>query len=273
MPALVVLTVSVLLGACFAPGEPSGPERTAMPSAKAPSPEVSGAEGPGSGAPIVVAELFTSQDCSSCPPADRLLAALTREAEASGAALLTLSYHVDYWDRLGWTDPFGSARHSARQRAYAPTLDGRVYTPELVVGGTRAVVGSHEPRVRAALADAASDAQPVGVALAATARGGALGVDYAVTDAPHSARLHLLVVQREGGADVARGENGGRRLDHVHIVRGVETVAAGRGTTTLALPDGVGAHDVFVAALVQPGRVGAVLGAARVDVTPADTSS
>ena len=262
MPALALSVLLLLLAACVAPTDAPLAEADA-PAAKPDAPA----------SPLVVAELFTSEGCSSCPPADRLLAALTREAEASGAPLLTLSYHVDYWDRLGWADPFGSPVHSARQRAYAPTLDGRVYTPELVIGGTRALVGSRERAVRAALADARADAQPARVTLAPRADGAAVAVDYAVTGAPDGARVHLLLVQRSGRSDVRRGENRGRRLDHVNVVRDVQTREAGTGTGALTLPDGLGPADVFVAALVQPGRVGPVLGAARAEISAAPTAA
>ena len=215
--------------------------------------------------PLVVAELFTSEGCSSCPPADRLLRSLADEAEA-GAPILALSYHVDYWDRLGWADPFGSPAWTARQRAYAASLDGRVYTPQLVVGGDVGVVGSRSLLVRAALAVGGREAYPATLALRPVPEGRAVRVAYAVEGAPDGARLHLLLVQRAAASDVRRGENQGRRLDHANVVRAAETREAGEGTAVLALPDGLDAADVFVAALVQPDRVGPILGAARAEL-------
>src|SRR5277367_2482465 len=95
----------------------------------------------------VVLELFTSQGCSSCPPADALLKRLSAE----NSQLLPLSFHVDYWNYLGWKDPYSSQANTDRQRGYASTLDGQVYTPELVVNGATGVVGSDEGRVRNAI--------------------------------------------------------------------------------------------------------------------------
>src|SRR5262249_40010174 len=104
-----------------------------------PRPASTGPEGP------LVLELFTSQGCSSCPPADRLLARCAKAGEHAGRALAPLSFHVDYWNDLGWADPFSLPAWTARQQAYSRALgDDRVYTPELVVGGATGLVGSQE---------------------------------------------------------------------------------------------------------------------------------
>src|SRR5271154_2289788 len=101
----------------------------------------------------VVLELFTSQGCSSCPPADALL----KKLSAENSQLLPLSFHVDYWNYLGWKDPYSSPANTDRQRGYASALDGQVYTPELVVNGAVGVVGSDEGSVRNAIATAQYD--------------------------------------------------------------------------------------------------------------------
>ena len=104
-------------------------------------------------APLVI-ELFTSQGCSSCPPADRLLGRLAHDGSVGGRPVAPLAFHVDYWDDLGWPDPFALPAWTERQRSYAHALgDDRVYTPELVVGGRAGMVGSNVPRVLRAIAD------------------------------------------------------------------------------------------------------------------------
>ncbi|HYG65894.1 MAG TPA: DUF1223 domain-containing protein, partial [Thermoanaerobaculia bacterium] len=104
-------------------------------------------------APVIV-ELFTSQGCSSCPPADRLLTRLGGDPGLAGR-VIPLAFHVDYWNHIGWTDPFSAKRWSERQQAYARAFKAnRIYTPQLVVNGRTEGVGSHEPRVRKQIADA-----------------------------------------------------------------------------------------------------------------------
>jgi len=152
------------------------------------------------GTPILV-ELFTSEGCSSCPPADRLLARLAAEQPVPGALVVPLSLHVDYWNRLGWVDPFSSAAFSRRQGGYAARFgSGRVYTPQMVVDGRIELVGSDERAARRALESAAGEAK-ASVAVIPAASGsvritvaGARGADV------------LLAITEEGlASDVARG--------------------------------------------------------------------
>src|SRR5215510_1570876 len=128
---------------------------------------------PGSAAPtIVVAELFTSEGCSSCPPADTLMRQLAEAQPFDGAELIAVEEHVDYWDRLGWRDPFSSAQFTSRQAAYSERVfrSDAIYTPQLVVDGVRECVGSDRSAVRAIVAEsmrtprAAVHVQPVAIA-------------------------------------------------------------------------------------------------------------
>jgi hypothetical protein len=128
----------------------------------------------------IVLELFTSQGCSSCPPADMLLEQLAAE----DSRLLPLSFHVDYWDHLGWKDPYSSPYNTERQRGYASRLDGQVYTPELVVNGAAGVVGSDESVVRAAITSSQRGTADIQIA----------------TTADHS-RLEVVVAGRKGLGD------------------------------------------------------------------------
>ena len=244
MRALLLLA---LLSSCARPAEPA-PAETAPPEEA----ETTG---------VALVELFTSEGCSSCPPADAALADLVADDEPG---VLALSFHVDYWNRLGWRDPFSSAEISARQRAYAPTLDGRVYTPQAVVNGTEGFVGSRRTQLGAAVQRAL--ATPASVTLSPSAKrdGETVTVATDVEGAPQGAVLHVALVQKRAATDVARGENGGRRLEHVHVVRAMESVRVGAEPVRLAVPPDAG--EVFVAAWVQTGRVGEVLGAATAEV-------
>ncbi len=126
-------------------------------SASSPAP----AAAPPAAGSVAVVELFTSQGCSSCPPADRLLSAIAAEPAFAGK-VVPLAYHVDYWNYIGWQDPFSSADWSTRQKQYAQAYDtNRIYTPQLVVNGTDEMTGSEERKVRSAIARALAEVPPV----------------------------------------------------------------------------------------------------------------
>ena len=167
----------------------------------------------------VVIELFTSQGCSSCPPADALLGELARRPD-----VIALAWHVDYWDNLGWHDRFASPAATARQKAYARQLDSVVFTPALVVDGSKVVVGSERASVEHAIA--AAVALPVSVTISRSAD--ALAVDIGAAPGPVVAQR--IVYDRVQATDVSAGENDGRRLHDYRIVRQVETLAEWDGS-------------------------------------------
>jgi hypothetical protein len=210
--------------------------------------------------PIVV-ELFTSQGCSSCPPADALLAEL-----ASRSEVLALSFHVDYWDRLGWKDPFSSPAATERQEHYAELLRlATVYTPQMVVDGKWQAVGSDRAEVEDALVSARRMHAVVPVALAvdhglAQIKIGASG------DQLSGAGIVLIGFDRRHTTTVARGENSGRTLAHVDVVRGVEKVAPFDGRAS-AIEVPIRWQCDRVAAIVQA-RSGEILGVAVGDAEP-----
>lgn len=182
------------------------------------------------GGPVIV-ELFTSQGCSSCPPADRLLDKLA----ASGTDLAPLAFHVDYWDELGWPDPFASPAWSERQRQYATALgEGRVYTPELVVGGKTGMVGSNAALVSTALAKA-----PRPALLAATSTWTATGIEVTAT-APADADVLVAIWEDGTKTKIPRDENAGETLRGDRVVRRLERVAAAgkRGSIKIAFAAG-----------------------------------
>ncbi len=211
------------------------------------------------GRPIVV-ELFTSEGCSSCPPADALLAEL-----ASRPDILALSFHVDYWDRLGWKDPFSSAAATARQQRYAELLGiGNVYTPQVVVDGRWQAVGSDRGEVERALAAAASaPAAPLRLAVTDGRAHVTLGPGADAADAGAPAVL-LVAFDRRHVDSVARGENEGRTLTHVDAVRGFAEIG-GVDRKTGALDAPAPWHADRLAAILHAPD-GRVLGAAVADL-------
>ncbi|HYZ23186.1 MAG TPA: DUF1223 domain-containing protein [Rhodopila sp.] len=174
------------------------------------------------GGPVVL-ELFTSQGCSSCPPADALLGELSRET-----GVIALAWHVDYWNNLGWHDPFASRAFTERQRAYARLLGEEVYTPALVVNGARMVVGSDRASVRAAIN--ASGRLPIAAAVARS--GGTLTVEIGAFAGSASA----LVVAYDPiqVTAVGAGENAGRRLRDQRVARALWSRPAQPGRFSLS---------------------------------------
>jgi hypothetical protein len=213
------------------------------------------AAGYGQPSPVVV-ELFTSEGCSSCPPADAFLTDLARERRD----VLPLAFHVTYWDYLGWKDPFSFQAATARQQAYAGWLgDNQVYTPEMVVNGTHALVGSDRFEGLAQIARAAQD-RAAGVPLRLTRDGQTLVVS--VGRAAGQAQVLLVGFDPEHQTQVGRGENGGRRLLESNIVRSL--TVAGRWTGAAAeFRSALPAGENF-AVLLQADN-GRIVGATRLD--------
>lgn len=175
----------------------------------------------------VLLELFTSEGCSSCPPADDLLTRLEQTQPVDGAEVIALSEHVDYWNRLGWTDPYSSSEFSARQNDYARAFDtDGAYTPQMVVDGRAQFVGSDSGRARKAIASASRDSKAaVTVSLASEyARAGSITLDVRAERPPSvsegdSAEVLLAITESGLRSSVSRGENAGRRLSHTAVVR------------------------------------------------------
>lgn len=198
-----------------------------------------------------VVELFTSQGCSSCPPADAVLSQLAKRPD-----VLALGFHVDYWDRLGWKDTLGSAAFSERQRAYASRSDGQVYTPQAVVNGARHTVGSSKPSIDNLM----SDALPVDVSIGKAAR------EVTVGSGTGAATLWRIDFTRRAAVPIKRGENRGKTVTYVNAVRGMTKLGRWNGKAARydLGPCGArnGADDCAVI-LQSGGGPGKILGAAR----------
>ena len=201
----------------------------------------------------VVVELFTSQSCSSCPPAEALLGRLAHE----GGEVLPLAFHVTYWNHLDWRDGYSLPAATSRQASYAARLGDSSYTPEAVIDGRTGLVGSDESAVRGAIArarGAARNAVPVTFAREGN------GVTVRVGAGSGSATVTLVGFDPSHTTRVARGENAGRTIEQANVVRSVSNIGRWSGaaeTFTAALPAGEAA-----AVLVQAAD-GRILGAAR----------
>ena len=220
----------------------------------------------------VLLELFTSEGCSSCPPADRLLETFDRTQPFAKADLIVLSEHVDYWDRLGWKDPYSSPQFSARQQDYADRFnhDG-VYTPQLVVDGRFEFVGSDQRAASSAIQKAA-DAPKVPIAVSGLIRKGSqITANIEVQGKNENAKgvLYAAIASDRAESHVARGENAGRSLAHVAVTRVLKQVGtvdlaeASTREVTLTIPPGVDVNASRLVVFIQDARSAHVLGVAK----------
>jgi hypothetical protein len=224
---------------------------------------------PGSG--FAVIELFTSEGCSSCPPADELVARI--EKEVTDKPVYILAFHVDYWNRLGWKDVFSSAEYSQRQHQYAQWLHVEsVYTPQIVVNGHTEFVGSEEGNLRNAIKAGLQKTSTAALTI------GNVKVDkdkatlqYHSEGADRNSTLILALVQKHAQTKVKNGENGGRTLSHVQIVRELQNIALnGRtaGNENISLPANFDANNWELIAFLQNAQDGQIIAAAKSTFVP-----
>ena len=166
---------------------------------------------------LVLVELFTSEGCSSCPPADRVLAQLEKDKSNSDAEIITLALHVDYWNYLGWKDEFSSAAYSQRQNGYAEKfkLDS-IYTPQMVVDGQTQFVGSNLDTANKAIDEAAKSIKSN---IEISSANDKLKVKISEIPTHDDAYIWLAIAEDNLKTSVKRGENGGKTLEHVSVVR------------------------------------------------------
>jgi len=217
---------------------------------------------------FAVIELFTSEGCSSCPPADAVIAKV--EKESTDKPVYILAFHVDYWNRLGWKDVFSSAAYSARQGQYARWLNlSSVYTPQVVVNGRTEFVGSEEGTLRNAINNYLAKSAGAQIELSSVKiNPNKAEVQYQTQGKTANSVLLLAIVQKTATTNVQRGENEGRTLSHVQIVRGIESVSlkSDKGSASIELPKGFDGHGSEIIAFVQNTSNGEITGATKAAV-------
>lgn len=207
---------------------------------------------------LVVVELFTSQGCSSCPPAD----AFFRENLSGRDDVIALALHVDYWDYIGWKDKFADPDYTLRQKAYA-TASGRrsVYTPQMIVGGQDHVVGNHPKEVHSLIDAHKQVASPVSLSMVKKGNRVSISAD-AMSDVGPMV-VYLVRYQLLKSVKIKRGENAGRTLTYANIVDDWDVVATWDGRKPLSLQKTV-RGDAPIVAIVQTKGHGRILAAARI---------
>ena len=226
----------------------------------------------------VLVELFTSEGCSSCPPADALLAKLDHDQPVDGAEIIALGEHVDYWDNQGWHDRFSSHQYTDRQTQYGDRLHvENVYTPQMIVDGTDQFLGNDASHALRAIQHAAQTSK-VTLTLSQPVVDGRK-ISATVSTPPPAATnskgdVFAALVDRTDTTEVRGGENGGHRLQHVDVVRSLRRVGSmkdlGSGPLTFSLnaPENAKPAEMRVVVFAQQSGPGAVLGAIVVPVTP-----
>jgi len=217
------------------------------------------------GEPRAVLELFTSQGCSSCPPADRLVGQMVNDP-----SLVALSIPIDYWDYLGWHDTLANPAHSARQRAYARARgDGQVYTPQIVVNGAADALGSDQAAIERAIVQTDHKTGVMSLPVGLAVNNGALDISVSDADkAPAIAEVWLCPVAKAVPVSIGRGENRGRTIIYHNVVRNwlkLGTLTAAQSSWNVPIAQIKGEGIDAAAVMVQEGshdKPGIILGAA-----------
>jgi len=220
--------------------------------------------------PLAVVELFTSQGCSSCPPADAYLAELADRGD-----VVALSYHVDYWDYLGWRDTLGAAANTERQRAYGRTFgSGSVYTPQAVINGRQHMSGAKRQDIASTMQGLADDGKGMNVDVSAEYSGESILIRLGDgTGYPRKAHVVIAYFEPVSKVEIARGENTGRTITYRNAVKSLQTVGMWHGKATrLEVPHdeiaakGAGGCAILLQKVGKDGLPGPVIGATLVPI-------
>ena len=209
-------------------------------------------------------ELYTSEGCSSCPPADELMGRIQNEYKNDN--VYVLAYHVDYWDREGWKDVFSNADYTKRQYYYAKFLGKQpIYTPQLIINGKADYIASQETLVRNGIKSALSKPVATNLSLEASQANNNLTVNYNIEGTFKTSSLLIAIVQKAAKSNVKRGENANRVLSHYQIVHHLHSVALKdkKGTISIHLPKSFNEKEYEIIGFVQDKNNGNISGATR----------
>jgi hypothetical protein len=215
---------------------------------------------------FVIMELFTSQGCSSCPPADEILGMYALKNDQH---IIPLAFHVDYWNRLGWVDSFSNSIYSQRQRNYAELLNTEsVYTPQLVINGQKQMVGSNQSTIEAITNEYLKGKPAVKINIREiNLTKNIVDVDYDVSSLLPNMNIHAALVEKKIITQIKGGENSGVKLTNYSVVRQFKTrqFINTSGSFTLELPAGNASDNYMVVLFVQDITSGSIKGAVKKD--------
>jgi hypothetical protein len=204
-------------------------------------------------------ELFTSEGCSSCPAADEVLEEVQKKY--SDKNVLIVSYHVDYWDKLGWKDIFSDASFTQRQEYYSNIFRlNSMYTPQVVVNGKKEFIGSNKNKLISSIEEQVKERSAVLIKLNAVQNAeGKIDVQYSAEGADAKKEQAILVlIQKMATNEIKKGENKGRTLHHINIVRNIFYLPLKEKTANFTLPTGLHKEDFFVAGFIQEKKTGKI---------------
>ena len=207
-------------------------------------------------------ELFTSEGCSSCPPADEAVEEIQKKYNDND--VLVLSYHVDYLNKLGWKDIFSDASFTQRQEYYSNIFRlNNIYTPQVVVNGKKEFLGSDKSKLISSIEEQLNERSAVSIKLNVVQNTeGKIDVHYSAEGAdPKKEHAILILVQKMATNEIKKGENTGRTLHHINIVRNIFYLPLKEKTTSFTLPTGLQKEDIFVVGIIQDkksGKIGAI---------------
>jgi hypothetical protein len=226
------------------------------------------------GTPVpVLVELFTSEGCDSCPPADRSLTFFEQQQPVSGARIIALEFHVDYWDSDKWKDPFSSASYSQRQNLYAQRFGpNQIYTPQMIVDGEKPFIGSDSNQATRTIAEAIKNPK---ANIQLTKKDGKLLVKIDSLPQLKDSTVFAAITEDNLTSDVRGGENSGSRLLHTAVVRSLQTIgsmAAGsktfEGQGDLAVTTAYKSQDLKVVVFIQENESRRIYGVSEVPLAP-----
>jgi len=220
--------------------------------------------------PFAVLELFTSQGCSSCPPADKLLGKIIEDAKKNNKPVYAMGYHVDYWNKYGWKDPYSSMKYSLRQRNYVSVLrETQAYTPQLVVNGETSFVGSDEKLAYAALEKALKTPAAVELQIEYMGSGNdTMTISYSSTGTNKNYYLKVAMVEKNAVNAVSKGENSGKTLQHHNVVTHFSSfdLNKAQGEVKVPLKNKKPGKDHLLIAFVQHRQTMKILGATGAEI-------
>ena len=202
---------------------------------------------------VAVLELFTSQGCSSCPPADRLLGTYTSKEN-----VIVLSFHVDYWNRLGWKDPFSSKAFTERQYNYASAMNAGVYTPQIVINGQTEMVGSNESKISATVKKVLAE-EPNAELTIKTVKpeNGQVYINFVTSGNTANSILNIALILKKATTEIKAGENGGVTLTNYNVVRNFKTISKvnkGDNISAINIPADADQKNMSVVLFLQEKR-------------------